>query len=316
MSFARLKDLTLHYQQHGRGEVLLLLHGLGSSSHDWEFQVPEFSEHFRVVAPCLRGFGDSDKPAGPYSIAQYASDVVALLDHLGIERCHVLGFSMGGAIAFQLAVDRPDRVNSLIVVNSQPSFELDHWRKHLMVITRVGMASVLGMERMTRYVAKRLFPLPEQKHLRDRMIERQVKNQKASYLAALQALAGWSVKDRLHELSAPTLVIAGEHDYSPLEEKRRYVKLIPDARLEVIKGTRHGTLFERPGEVNRSVLDFLLAPAGGALRRQAGDRSRDAASSVAWSPAGPAMNPSLEAPAHASLRATVPPAASQPDSRT
>ena len=267
MPVARLKELNLHFQQHGQGEPLLLLHGLGSSSYDWEFQVPDFARHFHVIAPCLRGFGDSEKPPGPYSIAQYSADILALLDHLGIDRCHMLGFSMGGAVAFQIAVDQPQRVHSLIVVNSQPSFELDHWRKHLMVITRVGMASVLGMERMTRYVAKRLFPLPEHKHLRDRMLERQVKNQKASYLAALQALAGWSVKDRIHQLQVPTLVVAGEHDYSPLEEKKAYVDLMPNARLEVIRGTRHGTLFEKPVEVNRTVLDFLLAPQ--ALRKQA-----------------------------------------------
>jgi pimeloyl-ACP methyl ester carboxylesterase len=258
MAFARIHGLRFHYELHGRGEALLLLHGLGSSSYDWEFQVPAFARYFRVVAPCLRGFGDSDKPPGPYSIAQYATDALALLDHLAIERCHVLGFSMGGAIAFQMAVDQPHRLDSLIVVNSQPSFELDHWRKHLMVLTRVGMASVLGMERMTRYVAKRLFPRPEQKALRDRMLERQSKNQKSCYLAALQALAGWSVKDRIHELYVPTLVIAGEHDYSPLEEKKGYVQLIPNARLEVIKGARHGALFEKPDEVNRTVLEFLL----------------------------------------------------------
>jgi 3-oxoadipate enol-lactonase len=268
MTFVRLPGLNLHYQQHGRGEALLLLHGLGSSSHDWEFQVPDFAKHFRVIAPCLRGFGDSDKPPGPYSIAQYASDVVALLDHLGVERTHVLGFSMGGAIAFQMAIDQPRRLDSLIVVNSQPSFELDHWRKHLMVITRIGMASVLGMERMTRYVAKRLFPHPEQQALRDRMLERHAKNHKASYLAALQALAGWSVKDRLQELHTRTLVIAGEHDYSPLEEKKNYVRLMPNAQLEIIKDSRHGTLFEKPAEVNRTVLEFLLRQ-GAALRKQA-----------------------------------------------
>mgnify|MGYP003694486091 CR=1 FL=1 len=169
MSFARLKDLNLHYLQHGQGDPILLLHGLGSSSYDWEFQVPAFSKHFRVIAPCLRGFGDSDKPPGPYSIDLFAKDMIALLDHLGIERCHVMGFSMGGAIAFQMAIDQPQRLSSLIVVNSQPSFELDHWRAHLMVITRIGMASVLGLERMTRYVAKRLFPRPDQAALRQRM---------------------------------------------------------------------------------------------------------------------------------------------------
>jgi 3-oxoadipate enol-lactonase len=121
---------------------------------------------------------------------------------------------------------------------------------------------------MTRYVAKRLFPRPDQAALRQRMLERQAKNHKASYLAALQALAGWSVKDRIHELYVPTLVIAGEHDYSPLAEKKGYVSLIPNARLEIIKDSRHGTPFEKPDEVNRAVLDFLLAPPA-VLRKQA-----------------------------------------------
>jgi 3-oxoadipate enol-lactonase len=268
MSFVQIQGVKLHYQQHGRGEPLLLLHGLGSSSHDWEFQVPDFARHFQVIAPCLRGFGDSDKPPGPYSIRQYADDVLALMDHLGVEHTHVLGFSMGGAIAFQMAVDQPRRLDSLIVVNSQPSFELDHWRKHLMVITRIGMASVLGMERMTRYVAKRLFPYPEQQALRDRMLERHAKNHKASYLAALQALAGWSVKDKLSALTTRTLVIAGEYDYSPLEEKKTFVGLMPNAHLEIIRDSRHGTLFEKPVEVNRAVLEFLLSR-DEALRKQA-----------------------------------------------
>lgn len=268
MSYVRVNGVRIHFQEHGAGEPLLLLHGLGSSSHDWEFQIPDFARHFHVIAPCLRGFGDSEKPPGPYSIRQFADDTLALMDHLGIDRSHVLGFSMGGAIAFQMAVDEPRRLDGLVIVNSQPSFELDHWRKHLMVITRIGMASVLGMERMTRYVAKRLFPYPEQQALRDRMLERHAKNNKACYLAALQALAGWSVKDRLSEITTRTLVIAGEHDYSPLEEKRTYVSLMPNAELEVIPDSRHGTLFEKPAEVNRAVLDFLLGPRE-ALRKQA-----------------------------------------------
>lgn len=266
MPRVKVDNITLHYETHGEGEPLLMLHGLGSSSRDWDFQIPALAKKYRVIAPSLRGFGESDKPDGPYTVMQYARDAVALLNHLGIERSHVFGFSMGGAVAFQLAVEFQHRLKSLIVVNSQPSFELDHWRKHLMVLTRIGMANLMGMERMTRYLAKKMFPRPEQKSLRQKMAERYCKNDKTAYLTALRALAGWSVEDLIADITVPTLVLAGEYDFTPVAEKQSFVDKMPNAALKVVRDSRHGTPYDQHRIVNSLVLDFLATTRWGSQR--------------------------------------------------
>jgi pimeloyl-ACP methyl ester carboxylesterase len=164
---------------------------------------------------------------------------------------------MGGAVAFQIAVDRQDRLRSLMILNSQPSFELDHWRKNLMVLTRVGMARFAGMPRLARYVAKRMFPRPDQLDLRQRMIDRHSKNDRDSYLNAVYALAGWSVQDRVGQITVPTLILAADQDYTPMVEKEAYFKLLPNARLAVIENSRHVSHIDQPAALNRTVLEFL-----------------------------------------------------------
>ncbi len=278
MARVTLNGINVHYVDTGvpagadpSAPPLVLVHGLGCSSLDWDFQLPALSPHHRLIAPCLRGFGESDKPRGPLAITDFAADLCALLDHLEVASAHVLGFSMGGAVALQAGGDSPQRIASLIIVNSQPSFELDHWRKHLMKVYRIGMASVLGMERMTRLLTRQCFPLPEQRELREEMLRRHRLNDKPSYLAAIQALAGWSVVPRLGDLSAPVLVVSGELDYVPVSERERYTQMIPKARLEVIEDSRHATPFDQPEVFNRLVLEFLREIASTAPAADADD---------------------------------------------
>ncbi len=141
--------MQLEYEDRGEGEVLVLLHGLGCSARDWGLQMPALSSHFRVIAPSLRGFGDSARHSGPSSIMQYAEDVAALLDALGIERAHVFGHSMGGAVALQMAVAFQPRLLSLIVVNAQASFALRDWRRYILLLMRFMAQGPAGMERLT-----------------------------------------------------------------------------------------------------------------------------------------------------------------------
>lgn len=262
MPFTDVNDIRMHYVLAGEGEPLVVLHGLGSCAEDWQEQVDRFSAHYRVVVPDLRGFGRSDKPPGPYSVAQFAEDVRELLLQLGIHRCHLLGFSMGGAIAFQFALDQPEFVQSLIIVNSVPSFELDTLRKRFMVASRIFMARVLGMERVVRVISKRVFPEPHQARTREALIERHKNNSKESYLAAINALAGWSVKPRLGELAMPALIIASDQDYTEIEEKQATVAAMPAARLAVITDSRHVTYADQPDQFSRVVLKFLSAVRG------------------------------------------------------
>jgi len=117
-------DIELYYDITGKGQPILLIHGLGSGARDWEMQVPLLSQYFQVVTVDVRGHGQSDKPPGPYSIPLFAADTIELIRSLDIAPVHVIGISMGGMIAFQVAVDAPEMVKSLVIVNSGPEFVL------------------------------------------------------------------------------------------------------------------------------------------------------------------------------------------------
>lgn len=95
MAYFEHEGCTLHYQQYGQGEPLVLLHGLGSSSLDWELQVPLLSQHYRVILLDSRGHGRSDKPVDGYQIATFSEDLLALLEHLQTGPVHLVGLSMG-----------------------------------------------------------------------------------------------------------------------------------------------------------------------------------------------------------------------------
>ena len=235
----------------------MLLHGLGSSGRDWEYQIPEFAKHYRVIAADFRGSGASDKPKGPYSIADYAEDTWALLDKLNVTKAHLVGLSMGGATAFEMAVRRPERVLNLIVVNCPPSFALSSPKKWFELAMRLTVVSLLGMDKMAEIVGKKLFPDAGQEDLKAQFQERYAANKKQHYLWALRSLAGWTALDRLKRIDAPALMLTAEHDYTPVAEKQVAVDKLPRGKLQVIKHSRHATPIDQPAAFNAAVLDFL-----------------------------------------------------------
>ena len=131
MSIARIGDVDLYYEEHGAGDPLLLVMGLGADSTAWMFQVPDFARHYRTIVFDNRGVGRSAKPPGPYSIAQMADDTAGLLDTSGVERCHVVGVSMGGMIAQELALRHPARVRGLVLACTypEPDAEIERQRR-------------------------------------------------------------------------------------------------------------------------------------------------------------------------------------------
>lgn len=257
MATLHVDGADLYYEEHGEGEPLVLLHGFGSSTQDWELQVPVFSQRFRVVVIDFRGFGRSSRTQGPYSVEQFASDTLAVLDHLKIDRFRLLGYSMGGATAFQIGTQMPERLQRLIVVNTLPSFLADTLRKRFEVAMRKMVVRFMGMDRMARVIADRLFPREDQQELRDRVIERYSTNSPHVYLGVLSNLPKWSVREHIDSITAPTLVIAAEHDYTPLSEKRAYTPLMPDARLDIFEDSRHGTPFDQTERFNETVMRFM-----------------------------------------------------------
>jgi len=257
MATVHVNGIRLHYEMQGEGNTLLLVHGLGSSTRDWESQVPVLSRSRRVVTFDLRGHGQSDKPAGPYSMAMFAADAVGLLDALAIERADVVGVSLGGGIAMQMAVDAPSRVQSLVLVNTAPEMVVRTLRERLMLWQRFAVVRLMGMRKMGEVLGQRLFVQPGDAPLRQTFADRWAENDPVAYLAALRAMVGWSVNDRLGDIRCPTLVLAADHDYTPVSLKEGYTARIPGARLVVVADSRHALPIERPHEFNEAVLAFL-----------------------------------------------------------
>ena len=149
---------TIYYERCGRGPPLLLIHGLGSSGDDWAFQRDAFARGNALIVPDLRGSGRSAKPPGRYAIAQFAQDLWALLDALGIESANVLGFSLGGAVAIEMALMRPLSVPRLILCNALANYRTDTWRKWLEAHLQLWLVRAIGLRRTAGLIAGRLFP--------------------------------------------------------------------------------------------------------------------------------------------------------------
>ena len=260
-----VNGIHLYYEVSGQGPPLLFIHGLGSSARDWELQVAPFSDQFQVITFDVRGHGQSDKPPGPYSIPLFATDTAELIRTLGIATAstrggapvHVVGISMGGMIAFQLAVSYPDLIRSMVIVNSSPEMILHTFRERLQAFQRLLILRLFGMRKMAELLSKRLFPKPEQADLRQMLVERWAENDVRAYSDAARGLLGWSVVDRLGTIECPTLVIAADHDYTPVALKEAYVAKMPQAELVVIQDSRHATPVEQPERFNQVLAAFL-----------------------------------------------------------
>ncbi len=258
MPSINLGTTEIYYEIHGQGDPLLLIHGLGSSSQDWEMQLPQFSSHFQVINIDLRGHGRSGKPPGPYSIPLFAEDTIQLIRALELSSVHILGISLGGMVAFQLALDCPDLVRSLVIVNSVPELIAHNFKDRTDYWKRLLIVRLFGLEKMGQVLAERFFTEPEQEGLREIFVRRWAANHKPSYLASLKAAFGWSVLGRLGEIQAPALVIGADGDYFSNAEKEQYTQLMPNAELIIVENSRHALPAEKPTEFNQIVLSFLL----------------------------------------------------------
>jgi 3-oxoadipate enol-lactonase len=251
-----LDGQRLHYQTFGSGPPLLLIHGLGSSGEDWAFQIEPLARRHLLVVPDLPGSGRSPAPAGRYCIERFAGDLWRLLDALGLRQTALLGFSLGGAVALEMALQRPDCALRVMTINSLPSYRQDSWRKRYAVYGQMTMMRLLGPARLSHKVAQRLFPQPHQAPLRARVVEVLARAPRQPYLASAFALARWCALDRLHHLQAPLLMLAGEHDYTPLTEKQAYAKRL-GAQFAVVRGSRHGTPFDSIAACNACAVAFF-----------------------------------------------------------
>ncbi len=274
MPTADLENIRLHYEASGEGESLLFIHGLGSSSRDWENQVSYFSDRYRVVRPDLRGHGKSDKPPGPYSIPLFANDMAGLIRTLELGPTHVVGMSFGGFVASQLAVDHSELMRSLVIVNSAPGLPIDTFRDRLRakkeILLRRLIVQLFGMRTLGRVLSKKLFPRPGQTALRSTFVERWAENDSRAYLDTLATVSRWSVREHLSSITCPTHVLSGEHDFIPMSLKEEYVTKMSNADLVVIADSGHFTPVDQSVRFNEALMSFLASQGNESGRAESG----------------------------------------------
>ncbi len=257
MAYFRDAARSIHYLERGQGEeTVVLIHGLGCSGADWAFQVKALESRYRVIVPDLPGSGHSAPPAEGYSIEAFAAGLWRLLDHLGVSSTHIVGFSLGGAVALEMAASRPQSVPKLALINSLATYRPHSCRKWLETYVAAALVRLLGMPRAAWLMAARLFPNAWQRVIREHAVAVLRAVPVTAYLGTGLALARWAIIDRLDRLASSVLLIAAEKDFTPLAEKMTLAKQLR-GQIVVVRGSRHGTPFDSVKTTNACLTAFL-----------------------------------------------------------
>ena len=262
MPYTDAPGFRMYYEEHGSGFPLLLINGLGSDHLEWLHQFPAFEARFRGIVFDNRGTGRTDVPPGPYTTAQMADDAASLLRALGIPRAHVLGVSLGGMIAQEVALRHPDLVDGLVLGCTGPGGELS-----LRPSPEAMAAFALAKGEDPEAELRRMLPfLYTDACIRERpgeiegFVRRRLDHPTPpeGYQAQLVAAVTHDASSRLGKIRARTLVITGDADrLVNWENSLRLAGRIPGAILVVLPGAPHRLFAETAAAFNREVLCFL-----------------------------------------------------------
>jgi pimeloyl-ACP methyl ester carboxylesterase len=263
--------VNLYYETHGSGEPLVLVPSTAFSCEVWKpYQVPGLSKSVNLIIQDPRGSGRSTATQQIYTINQMANDVVALLDHLKILSAHLLGHSMGGRIALEVALNFPGRVKSLIMAASgsgqaaRPGADCIPGLPHWLVIRLVEK----GFEKALReeFCDSNAFFTDEYRKNHPDEVEEffqlvwATHSKLPEYIHLIIARHNWEASHRLGDVKCPTLVLIGDHDSgrsNHLAQAEALKNRIPGAELRVLKGQSHGFFWQAPEETNQAILQWV-----------------------------------------------------------
>jgi pimeloyl-ACP methyl ester carboxylesterase len=263
MSVAKVGDISLYYEVHGKGDPLVLIMGYSLRGDYWYAIQDKLAKEYRVIVFDNRGSGRSDNPEIAYTVKMMAGDVVGLLDILGIGAANVFGFSLGGMIAQEFALNYPDRLNNLILGGTFSGGQKS------VPIAPEAVAFLLGLAKLSEEDKAQAWItwLWNQKFAENNpaAIERFTATFSVyptpaqTYLSQGNAVITFDTYDSLADITAPTLVIAGTEDrIIPCENSKLLASRIPNAELAIIENAGHGLFISDATEkASKIVLDFL-----------------------------------------------------------
>lgn len=259
----------VNYVEMGEGPPLLFVHGLSGAWQNWLENIPSFARDHRVIALDLPGFGASPMPPWDISIPAYGSFLRDFCERLGVDRATLVGSSMGGFIATEVAIAEAHRVDKLVLISAAGITWARARREPAAMIGRVGRAAAplvlrfqmsgLKRSRLREAAFKGVFHDPSA--LRRELLWENVVPalQSPGYYDAMTTLVGYDIRDRLEEIEDPTLIVWGRNDrVVPVPAALSYKRRIGDnAELHIFDGTGHVPQLERPVRFNRLLSEFL-----------------------------------------------------------
>lgn len=249
----------LHWETEGEGEPVVLVSGLAYPCAMFFRIRPALAARYRVLCLDNRGAGRTgDVPGAPYTVETMAGDVLALLDEVGEAAAHVVGTSMGGLVAQELAMTAPDRVRSLVLACTHPGLAHSVWDPEAVALLsrRSSMTADEAAEASIPF--NYASTTPRERIEQDWAVRLPLAASPAGYLAQAQGTAAWSGLERLPGVRVPTLVLHGELDrLVPVANGRRLAEAIPGAELVVLPDANHVFWTDQPDRANEVLLDWL-----------------------------------------------------------
>ena len=260
MPLFRQGSTELYWESLGRGEPVAFLNGILMTVDSWKLQTRDFSRRFRCIMHDFRGQARSSKPERPWTLEDHARDFEALLDHLGIETCHVVGTSYGGEVGMLFAARHPGRVRSLAVIASVSEIGADT-RRTALEWRRAALEDPMSLYRVmlpTTFSPAFVAANP----LMIELGEERVKSCDGAFFNAfaglIDAFCELHITPLLGQVQCPALIVAGEKD---LLKPPRYSRIIADgiavSELRIAPGSGHAVVLEQPDWLNRALLDFI-----------------------------------------------------------
>jgi 3-oxoadipate enol-lactonase len=240
--------------------VVVLGSSLGTSGRMWDPQLAALAERFRVVTYDHRGHGDTSSPPTPYQLDDLGSDVLGLLDELGIARFSYAGLSLGGMVGMWIASETPHRVDRLALLCTSAALDAaDAWHERAAAVREGGMAAVADPVVARWFTPSFAVTHPDVVAQQRAML---LAAQVEGYAGCCEAIGAMDLRDRLAQIEAPTLVIAARQDLAiPPHHSETIVKAIAGARLELIDDAAHIASVEQPAAITRLLLEHLVPSA-------------------------------------------------------
>lgn len=270
MPHADVNGQRLYYEVQGDGEPLVCIQGLGVDLRGWILQVPEWSKQHQVVTFSNRDVGESSRAESDYETTDMAADTLALADQLGLDSFHLIGLSLGGAVAQQVALAAPERVRTLtLAVTYAGTGAYGPMRGRTLGALMRGLSEEERVDFLLMMCYTEAFFEDQSRadFLRQAMLNYPHKQEPEAFARQAAASGRHDARDQLGHLTMPVHVIGAERDMMvPVWKSRELAGLIPGAKLTVIEGAGHGVSWERAEDFNRTVLEFLASAPAEAVR--------------------------------------------------